>query len=90
MQAHSIFSVAREHTKSISGKMREKHGAVNAIGYILVLPSPSWPFLFLPQHLAAPLLSRAQVKLPPALTGGYIRQILDCDRDVVLGSKGNL
>ena len=33
-----------------------------------VVPSPSWPRLFNPQHCTTPLLVSAQVWLPPAAT----------------------
>jgi len=35
---------------------------------LVVVPSPSWPWLLRPQHLAVPSESRAQVWLYPAWT----------------------
>src|SRR5690348_8134351 len=34
----------------------------------LVVPSPSWPASFLPQHQTAPVMSSAHEKLSPAVT----------------------
>jgi hypothetical protein len=39
-----------------------------AVRLSLVVPSPSWPTSFLPQHHTAPVVSRAHENPSPALT----------------------